>query len=140
VLAEGNTTGANDISIDEGQRIFVPDYEIKGITQSVEIKMGTQFILKKTNKSATTTQGETGQIEISTGSINLSVNAKDQTTGNIEINTDINGDAYISTTGVYFNIIDPTGVKFIVELPTGTASLANGQWWNDNGTVKIYSV
>jgi hypothetical protein len=102
--------------------------------------MGTQFILKKTNKSATTTQGETGQIEISTGYVNLGVNAKDGLAGNLEMATDINGDAYISTTGVYFNIIDPTGVKFIVELPTGTASLANGQWWNDNGTVKIYSV
>jgi hypothetical protein len=141
VLAEGNTTGANDIEFQSGQKIF-SQYNFKGNDYEVNIEMGPSFQLNTTNLDATTNQGETGEVQILAGYVSLSVNAKDGLqSGTFQLNTDINGEAGIQIVGIKtFVISEPLGVKFKVELPTGTASLANGEWWNDNGTVKIYSV
>jgi hypothetical protein len=141
VLSEGNETGENDISVNEGQRIFVPDYDDKGATHSVEIKMGEQFILSKTNKSASTDQGETGNIEIGTGTVTLYVNAKDSGQGVFGMGVDINGNVFISSQITSFGMENPDGdLRFSVVLPTDTTSLEVGDWWNDNGTVKIFTI
>ena len=141
MLAEGNTTGANNIEFQSGQKIF-SQYNFKGNDYDINIEMGPLLQLNTTNLDATTNQGETGEVIIGAGYVVVYVNAKDGLqAGNFTIETDINGEGKITTTGIKsFIINEPLGVKFKVELPTGTASLANGEWWNDNGTVKIYSV
>jgi hypothetical protein len=149
VLDEGNTTGANDIEFNNAQKL-ISEVNVKGtdFRKTVEFN-NNQTMIKTENLDAVQDQSAYSDIKILDDRIIFGNVVK----GDGDMIPDVVTEVLIWTDGspsagvrtITANSVDKFSMVgsekiFFVNLPSATASLSNGQWWNDNGTVKIYSV
>lgn len=154
VLSEDNSTGANDISVNEGRKIFTA-FDVKGSDSENRIEFGgggAEFKIISENVDANTGGNEPHQtlIRLSAGELALRAEIKGDgdtipsVVGNLNL-------AWIAVEGQNEPIVQmqvdhlligggsgyDQEVKVTMVLPTSSSGLTTNQLWNDNGTVKI---